>query len=96
MQNGKQPHILNASSNLMGICFLIITGLKLTRAGVVTLTDEISIGACLAFMCSCILSYMSLRGGKRAGQYEHGADYLFLSGILLLFCAITLFATTNI
>jgi len=27
--NQKAPHILNASSNLLGICFVVLTSLKL-------------------------------------------------------------------
>jgi hypothetical protein len=27
-RNNKSPHILNASSNLLGICFVVLTSLK--------------------------------------------------------------------
>ena len=35
----RSPHILNAASNLLGICFLIITGLALTRNPAYTRSD---------------------------------------------------------
>ena len=28
-QNDKSPHILNAASNLLGLCFVVLTSLKL-------------------------------------------------------------------
>ena len=93
MDNGKQPHILNASSNLMGICFVLITALKLTKASVATYADEASMFASVMFMASCVLSYLSMRRVRQAALSETLADYLFLLGIFSLFGAILLFAT---
>ena len=92
-QPGKQPHILSASSSLLGICFVLITALKLSRASLATYADEISIVASFILMLCCLFSYLSLRGGKRAGPFEKWADYLFLTGMLFLFIAVTIFAT---
>lgn len=92
MKSGKQPHILNAASNLTGICFVLITGLKLTQAADASLADEISLFAAVAFIASCVLSYISIRADKYAARYEQIADYLFLSGIFALFIAVTAFA----
>lgn len=93
MNDGKQPHILNASSNLLGICFILITGLKLTKASANTLADEISIFSSLCFLASCILSYLSIRTPKDTVRRERWADYLFLIGLSTLFFAVLMFAT---
>jgi hypothetical protein len=92
MTTGKQPHILNASSNLVGICLVLVTGLKLTGASDHTLADEISVGSAFAFIISCVTSYLSMRIAKRASFYETIADYLFLLGMFTLFIAVTAFA----
>ena len=93
MNPGKQSQILNASSNLIGICFVIIAGLKITNLADRTYADEVCIVSAFAFLCACVLSYISMRtASKRAEQYERLADYTFLASLLLLFSGITLFA----
>ena len=93
MTTGKQPQILNASSNLIGICFVIIAGLKITGLADHTLADEICIIAAFGFLVGCVLSYVSLRlKGVVAQRYENFADYTFLASMLLLFAGVTLFA----
>ena len=88
-----QPHILNASSNLLGICFVIITGINLTQKAVDTFADEICIAAALAFILSCILSYLSIAGKRHVEMWENIANYLFITGMLALFIATIIFAT---
>jgi hypothetical protein len=90
---GKQPHILNASSNLLGICFVLITGLKITGASEGTLADEISLFSAFCFMSGCVFSYISLRSQKHIASYEALADYSFLAGLFSLFFAGFVFAT---
>jgi hypothetical protein len=92
MTFGKQPHILNASSNLLGICFVLVTGLKLSGASDHTWADEISIGSAFCFVLSCVLSYVSMRVDLRTQSYERVADYFFLTGLLSLFIAVVSFA----
>ncbi|HEU0117532.1 MAG TPA: hypothetical protein VFR09_02760 [Alphaproteobacteria bacterium] len=92
MVSGKQPHILNASSNLLGICFVLVTGLKLTRMSADTWADEISLVSSVFLLASCVLSYISIRNEKHTLRYEKAADYSFLTGILLLFAAVLTFA----
>jgi hypothetical protein len=95
MENGndKSPHILNASSNLLGICFVVLTSLKLFKISHKTIIDEITVFAIILFMLSCILSFLSIRGNiKTSGRYENIADYLFLGGIFLLFLTTILFS----
>jgi len=92
MKNGKQPYILNAASNLMGICFILIAGLKITHSEIATFADEISTFAAILFMASCVLSYLSLRHESKAEKLENIADRLFLGGMLSLFVAVIVFA----
>ena len=89
---GKQPHILNASSNLLGISFVLVTGLKLTKMSDTTWADEISIVSGIFLLASCVLSYISMRSEKHSLRYEKTADYSFLAGIFLLFVAVITFA----
>ncbi len=92
MTIGKQPHILNASSNLIGICFILITGLKITGKSDTTWADELSLVAAFVFLGSCLLSYISLRSATQTAFYEKIADLFFLIGILILFVAVTAFS----
>jgi len=92
-QNDKSPHILNASSNLLGLCFIVLTSLKLFNISQKTFIDELTTFAIVLFMASCVLSFLSIRGDiKKSGRFENIADYLFLTGILLLFATTILFS----
>jgi hypothetical protein len=93
MNPGKQPYILNASSNLFGICFVLIAGLKLTNLNDASFVDEINAFAALNFLAACTLSYLSIRNEKRGEQYERWADYLFLTGLFSLAAAIAFIST---
>jgi tellurite resistance protein TehA-like permease len=82
----KSPHILNASSNLLGLCFVVLTSLKLLNVSHKTFIDELTTIAVLLFMASCLLSFLAIRGsmGNRS-RFEGLADYIFILGIVLLF-----------
>jgi len=89
----KSGHILSVSSNLLGICFVVLTSLKVLGKSKETIIDEIAIIAILFFMSSCCLSFISFRRiGKRARSFENVADFLFMGGLVLLFIATLLFA----
>lgn len=86
MRNDKAPHILNASSNLLGLCFVVLTSLKFLKLDQRTYIDETVTIALVFFMLSCILSFLSIRGNvKVGGGLEALADYLFLGGMMVLF-----------
>lgn len=92
-KNHKSQHILNASSNLLGLCFVVLTSLKLLKMSHKTLIDEATTITTILFMSSCILSFMSIRGSfRRAKLWENIADILFLSGLGVLFLTTILFA----
>ena len=91
-QNVKSPHILNASSNLLGICFIVLTSLKLLDKSETTIIDEVTIVAIIFFMTSCIFSFLSIRGMKSSERLEKIADFIFLGGLFLLFVTTILFS----
>jgi len=86
-KNGKgdiSHHILPASSNLLGICFVILSFMKLTKTGLETIIDELMAAGIVLFLAASILSYASIRAQKKAELYEKAADVIFLSGLSLL------------
>lgn len=91
--NQKSPHVLNASSNLLGLCFVVLTSLKLLNISHKTVIDELTTVAIILFMGSCILSFLSIRGSlKKSSYFENMADIFFLCGIGLLFITTLLFS----
>ncbi len=91
--NEKSPHILNASSNLLGICFIVLTSLKLLDKSQKTVIDEITLVAIIFFMASCICSFLSIRRkGKSSVILETVADIVFLGGLSMLFITAVLFS----
>jgi hypothetical protein len=98
MENNKNtsPHILNTSSNLLGICFIVLTSLKLLKMQGETLVDEFTAGAMILFMVSCILSFLSIKSKRGlSDRYENIADILFLIGLICLFVT-TMLITFNV
>ncbi|MFC4261349.1 hypothetical protein ACFOWM_00540 [Ferruginibacter yonginensis] len=86
-------HIFNASSNLLGICFLILTSLKVLNINSKTVIDEITMLATFLFLCSCTLSFLSIRNKTNNSiVLENIADVIFLVGLLLLFITALLFS----
>lgn len=80
------PHILTASSTLLGLCFVVLTSLKLSDYSEASVIDEFTAVAILMFMTSSVLSYLSMRNSKLSGKrYERIADIVFLSGLIFLF-----------
>lgn len=87
--NNKAPHILNSSANLLGICFLVLTSLKVLKLNDTTFIDECTSIAAILFMSSSILSFLSIRStSKKSTSYENIADIIFLSGLICLFITI--------
>jgi hypothetical protein len=77
-------HILPTSSNLLGLCFVILTFIKLSKVANETIIDE-TIGVIIfSFLVSSILSYTSMRAKRKSEFYEKFADFMFLVGLCLL------------
>lgn len=96
VKKNTSPHILNSASNLLGICFIVLTSIKLLKLQAVTLVDEFTTAAMVLFMASCILSFLSLKSiTKRGKLYETIADVFFLAGLACLFVT-TMLITFNV
>lgn len=93
MAENRSPHILSTSANLLGICFIVLTSLKKLNLSDSSLIDEFAVAAVMFFMTSCILSFISMRKGESISQrLEKTADFIFLSGLVILFIATILIA----
>jgi drug/metabolite transporter (DMT)-like permease len=91
----KVSHILNASATLLGLCFVVLTSLKVNKLSDESKIDELTSIAILVFLASCVLSYLSIRSKKEAGErFEKMADIVFLLGLFLLF-TITMLISFN-
>lgn len=95
--NNNSPHILNAASNLLGLCFIVLTSIKLLKLQNETYIDDVTAVAFMAFMLSSLLSFLSIRSNdtKRSKVWENIAEYVFLSGLLSIFIA-ALIISTNV
>jgi hypothetical protein len=94
--NGQPMHrpqpILNASTNLLGICFVIITGLRLASANVRSYADEVAWAAAALLFVAAITSYLAIRNqGARPWQIRV-ADATFLAGMTVLACSVVIAA----
>jgi hypothetical protein len=88
----RPPHILNASTNLLGICFIIITGLRLASANARSYADEVAWVAALLLFTSTLTSYLAIRNeGARAWQTQV-ADKAFLGGVTALALSVVIAA----
>lgn len=83
----RSHHILGASANLLGICLVVITGLKISNSSAETYADEVCFFALFALLSSCLFSYLSIRKISTKYDYESWADYSFISAIFSLFIA---------
>jgi hypothetical protein len=96
MDNTNFPHILNASTTLLGFCFVVLTSLRINDFREASVIDELTAVAIVVFMTSSILSYLSMRKRAAAGAvYEKAADIVFLCGLFFLF-ATTMLITLNV
>ena len=77
-------HILPTSSNLLGLCFVILTFIKLSKIENESIIDEIMGALIIMFLISSVISYISMRTKKKSELYEKIADFIFLVGLCLL------------
>jgi hypothetical protein len=86
------PNILNAASNLLGICFVIIGALKLANANSRSYADETAWAAATLFLISIIASYCAIRSRDVYRWLTIAADVAFFSAIFLLLLAVLIAA----
>lgn len=83
----KEPlthHILPTSSNLLGICFIILSYIKVGDNANQTLLDECVILPIILFFIASLLSYISIRSSVDKPRIERLADNVFMLGLLSL------------
>jgi len=88
----RHPHILNAATNLLGICFIIIGGLKLSNRSSNTYSDEVAWAAAVLLLVSIILSYAAIRNGVAKPWRTRVADWSFLAGLGALMISVMIAA----
>jgi len=84
------PHILNASTNLLGFCLVIITSLKIAKFNHHSYLDEFTIGAIFCLMMSCVLSFLAIKSSKEnaSNRLENIADVLFFAALICISLAV--------
>jgi len=88
----RAPSILSASTSLLGICFVIITGLKLANANVRSYADEVTWLAAVLLFTAVVHAYLTIRNGGVRGWQERVADSAFLGGLTALAVAVVIAA----
>jgi hypothetical protein len=83
----RHPHILNAATNLLAICFVIVGGLKLANRNANTYADELAWLAAFLLLVSILSSYLAIRNNDALVWQNRAADWCFLSAIGVLFAA---------
>jgi multisubunit Na+/H+ antiporter MnhG subunit len=63
-------HILPTSGNLLGLCFAILSFIRVSGLANVTVIDEFIVVAIVLFLSASIVSYASMRSLKKGDYYE--------------------------
>ncbi len=76
-------HILPTSSNLLGLCFILLSLLKLSKLhkSIDILIDKFIGIPIVLFLIASAFSYMSMRAKRNEAFYEKVADIIFLVGL---------------
>jgi len=77
-------HILPTSSNLLGLCFVILTFVRLMKLVHETIIDEMMGIVIMLLLTSSVFSYISMRSTEKSEAFEKFADVLFLVGLFIL------------
>jgi hypothetical protein len=85
----RSHYIIDSSASLLGVSLLIVTAVHITGKAATGIADEISFGAALLFLAACGVSHSAIR--KSDERYERFADYIFVTGLLLLLCGVLTF-----
>ncbi|MBX7043204.1 MAG: hypothetical protein K1X85_09895 [Ignavibacteria bacterium] len=91
MMNKKTQHILSTSSQLLGICFIVLTALRIQKLFEASVIDELTAVAAVLFMTSSLLSFLSIRSEtKNEDKFEKWADIIFLFALAIMLLVILL------
>lgn len=88
----RPPHILNASTNLLAICFVVIGGLKISNLNSRTYADETAWVSAALLFCATMSSYLAIRNQGAQPFQATFADWTFISGLTFLAAAVVVAA----
>ncbi len=89
--NKKTQHILSTSSQLLGICFIVLTALRIQKLFEASVIDELTAFAAVLFMTSSLLSFLSIRSENlNEDKFEKWADIIFLCALAIMLLVILL------
>lgn len=88
----RHPHVLNAASNLLGICFVLIGALKLTHSNAQSFADETAWLSAALFLVSIVSSYAAIRSNEANRFQNLSADIAFFGGVTMLALAMVITA----
>lgn len=78
-------HIFAGSAAMVGVCMTVIGIFQIgVLKSIASYCDNILAFDALIFLCSCVISYTSLRSVKRRQNIEKIADTTFLCGLILM------------
>ncbi|MGC2063805.1 MAG: hypothetical protein WA610_12575 [Thermodesulfovibrionales bacterium] len=77
-------HILPTFSNLLGLCFGILSFITILGLAHEAMIPSIIAFAIVLFLSASIISYTSMRSLKKAKYYERIAEFIFLGGMSLM------------
>jgi hypothetical protein len=89
----RHPHVLNASSQLLGVTFVVIGALKLTNSNARSYADEVAWGAAAFFLVGVVSSYWAIRKNETSRITNFIADASFFLAVFLLSLSVTIAAT---
>lgn len=90
----RAPAILSASTSLLGICFVIITGLRLANANVRSYADEVAWAAAALLFVAVVHAYLTIPNQSARAWQERVADNAFLGGLTALAVAVVIAAVS--
>ena len=88
----RHPHVLNAASNLLGICFVLIGALKFTHSDATSFADETAWVSAAMFLASIVASYAAIRSNDANRLQKLTADIAFFGGVTMLALAMVITA----
>jgi hypothetical protein len=77
-------YILPTASNLLGICFFILSYVKMSDRASNTYLDESVIIPIILFFVASVFSYLAMRSKNDKPRLEKAADLVFMAGLLAL------------
>ena len=94
MANITSQHILNASTNLLGFCLIVLTSLHLANQSEILFINLLTSEVAILLIFSCIFSFISIRTDqqKREILLEKIANFFYilsLLGILIIILLIS-------